>query len=75
MYNSTTKCVCGYEYEYNYTDGQVVKGDKPFIPISIGKDDLRVFYEDRDRRDYYSDGKYEVTIYACPKCGTLKINI
>lgn len=69
----TMKCICGYEYEYDYRERQVVKGDKSFIQLILSNK-ITVSYLS-DYRDYYSDGFSETTLYACPKCGTVKIDI
>lgn len=63
------KCVCGYEYDYNFIDGEkvVITGDKPFINSGL----WAVFEIDDD---YYPTVTRE-TIYICPKCGTLKIEV
>lgn len=66
------KCVCGYIYEDEYIkrenkpgfDRIVIKGDREFIHISGS------FTIASDR--YYSSVK-QVELYACPKCGTIRM--
>lgn len=71
------KCVCGYEYEYEYKENHsgivVIKGDNPFFQLTLSNN-IKVVYQS-GYRDYYSDGFSETTLYACPKCGTVKIDI
>lgn len=55
------ECVCGYNVDYN------IECDKDFI-----QSELKVSFE--------KDGNYHKiitseTVYICPECGTLKINI
>lgn len=58
------KCVCGYEHERGLDNKgnlqENLVGDKPFKRIYINSR----FTDIRDNEFY---------IYACPKCGTLKI--
>lgn len=75
------KCnACGYEYEVEignkYIDTKIIKGDKAFIETSIQckialVDDCLYF-------GGYLKNPIEVDekiVYACPKCGTLKIEV
>lgn len=61
------KCLCGYEKieKWNSEDGEEV-GDEKFILVNFG------LYP-QVRRDYFED--YKIEVYACPKCGTLKIDV
>lgn len=69
------KCVCGYErissdYELDERleeDFDFKNGDEDFIALNI-----TATYESEGI--YYTNIK-EAHIYACPKCGTLKMNI
>lgn len=56
------KCVCGYEYEENYTGGEkiVVAGDAPFRRYTVV-----MFNCDEHSHD-------TKTIYVCPKCATMR---
>jgi acetone carboxylase gamma subunit len=56
------KCVCGYQV-YEYTD----KLQEPFRQIQIYMESIYCEVKDNKRDEYY--------IYACPKCGTLKIDL
>lgn len=70
------KCVCGYEYDEEWNSEErryvVILGDKPFIRLYTSND-IKVYY--KRRSDYYSNGEEEVSLYACPKCGTVKVDI
>lgn len=58
------KCVCGYEYNTKYENGkEILIGDEEFIP---SKNSL-TYRADKDLCNK--------TIFICPKCGTLKIDI
>lgn len=67
------KCACGYEceisWENKYREFVKVKGDEEFIETKIQ------CYINPDWALGYSSRTEERTVYACPKCGTLKINI
>jgi len=61
------KCICGYEHENGIgEDGEwndFLKGDEEFINI-----------ENRFQRYIKGVNEYrEVYLYACPKCGTIKM--
>lgn len=64
------KCICGYEHEEEFDNEdryyKTINGDDKFKEI------CGTFLIEDD--DYYKL-KREVSIYACPKCGTLKIEI
>ena len=67
------KCICGYEKLYDYqTDDCVEVGDKEFIRIDcFGKP-----FETSVKTPYYCSSDYQTTyLYACPKCGVIKVNI
>ena len=60
------KCACGYEYHRIFgepTGDETNKGNQDFIAVGVT---LTI------PRDY--DPDRPVQVYACPKCGTLKIN-
>lgn len=72
------KCVCGYEYETKleearetmfgmHRDTTIVKGDIPFKQIKVGGD--------KDNPYFYIKDEAQPKLYACPKCGTLKIEV
>lgn len=65
------KCVCGYEHETVWLPKQkyvkIIKGDEEFKEIE------GTFL--MDEGDYFHKRTVQVGIYACPKCGTLKITI
>ena len=71
------KCAaCNYEqlsdYELSMRDDlpeDFVNGETPF------KESCNQMYFQMSSSDYRWNGKEEKTIYACPKCGTLKIDI
>lgn len=63
------KCVCGYEYSEGLDDNAnwgVLAGDKKFLVIK-GAFLLQPTASWED--------EYNVPLFACPKCGTVKINI
>lgn len=60
------KCACGYIYKQGFDDDgdfKVLEGGKPFIDVNLTA---------TISQDY---PHYITNIYACPKCGTLKIEI
>ena len=59
------KCICGYEKkEYYEGDNNDVLGDDEFIEISGG------FTIDVD--NYFKETR-KVSLMACPKCGTVRM--
>ena len=62
------KCLCGYEYDYKYEEGEMVvlKGDDEFIEVSGN-------FTRTEKYDYDSDEIIYVSVHACPKCKTLQI--
>lgn len=70
------KCQCGYEYVSDWSlediledNPSFVNGKNEFIP---SKNEIQFMFHDGD---CYSDGYMNKTIYACPECGTLKIEV
>lgn len=62
------KCVCGYEHEPENKlckNGAVIYANKPFVQLYVSMD-LYNFYDFKLKR-------YKV--FACPKCGTLKVEV
>jgi acetone carboxylase gamma subunit len=64
------KCVCGYEHTEEW-DSEIkayktITGDSDFIEI-----DGKFTVNDGDP---WHRNQRDIRIYACPKCGTLKIN-
>lgn len=66
------KCVCGYEHlrEWQLEEGQTT-GDKEFITLQHPV--IRI--EDECFDGWHGSPLKDVDIYACPKCGTLKIEV
>ena len=70
------KCLCGYEQISNKWElSERLKVDPDF---ENGED---IFYESEQTveftiapMDYNWDGKQKEFLYACPKCGTIKID-
>ncbi len=69
------KCICGYTHyqewqiqDMNEDKVEFVQGEEPFLRSS----NYHVF--DNQKLSYH-ETKIERAIYACPKCGTLKIEI
>ena len=73
------KCLCGYERISEWSEWEFeqaieqnpdfVNGEEAFIESNSSMN-----FQMRES-DYSSDGSSNCTIYACPKCGTLKIDI
>jgi predicted RNA-binding Zn-ribbon protein involved in translation (DUF1610 family) len=72
-YDENTKTytcpVCGYKRieEMKY-DGKILEGDEPFI-------EMENFALHSTSRDGYYPTPHTHTVYACPKCGILQLNI
>ena len=70
------KCTCGYEYEeedIDYSDGSIVLpqvGDEPFLKCESVYFAFPTFNKFNERT-----GSNVSSIYACPKCGTVKVDI
>lgn len=69
------KCLCGYEHIEDWEvsrklkeNPEFVNGDEEFL---YSNDDMH--FKDKDTL-IFSDGMPK-TVFACPKCGTLKIHI
>ena len=67
------KCAaCGYEYEQRYGGGMngteeiVVKGDDKFVRIGG-------HFTRPESSHGYCSALQEVQLYACPKCGTVRM--
>jgi len=71
------ECVCGYTH-YNEYQLEDLKRDN--VPFNQGDQKFfkmisrQVFDNEQDSYSYY-ETKREHYIYACPKCGTLKIEL
>jgi hypothetical protein len=62
------KCICGYEKGTIYTnDNEMEAGDENFIKLNVA------FLRDNSYRGYESEPSPS-TLYACPKCGTVKVD-
>lgn len=66
------KCVCGYEYEDKWNPAgrnyDILKGDEEFIRVE-GSFTI-------SRNDWCHDWCHRtvaVSLYACPKCGTIRM--
>lgn len=68
--DASMKCVCGYEYEEylhdDHGDLYATKGDEEFLELA------GPFHHIRHRHGYHSE-HIPVKLYACPKCGTVRI--
>jgi len=74
------RCICEYEYETEWKPNPynkkglgkeiVIKGNKPFKKLEI-------IAKQNITHNYGSDTfeHRDTSIYACPKCGTLKLDI
>ena len=59
------KCICGYVHESKVVNGEWqenYKGDTEFCEITGSTFKISNVWDDN----------YEITLYACPKCGTIK---
>ncbi len=68
------KCqACGYEYEKDWVNGNftVTNGDDKFIGISLSND---IQVKNDTRENQYTYEYPTLKLYACPKCGTVKID-
>ena len=63
------KCLCGYEYEEEYQvfENVAIKGDAAFIKIDG-------HFTTTKEHDYNPSEMVNVSIYACPRCKTLRTN-
>ena len=65
------KCICGYEHETEWNSKQryneTIKGDEKFTEIK-GTFLVKTEY------DYSAPDIRQISLYACPKCGTVRIN-
>jgi hypothetical protein len=60
------KCICGYEHQSGFDDGEWkenIIGDERFIKV-----DGVIFM-----RDMHTNEEDRVYLYACPKCGTVRM--
>lgn len=66
------KCICGYEkVEHWRTDDGIGIGDEDFITIDcFGKP-----FETSKRKNNWNGDCETTYLYACPKCGTVKMDI
>jgi hypothetical protein len=65
------KCICGYEKLEDWqTDDNKAVGDEDFIRIDcFGK----AFETDKKCNDYYGNEYRKAFLFACPKCGTVRM--
>jgi len=73
------KCVCGYEKITDWDTYELKSKLEEFPDFKNGDEDFKmsnstINFQLREI-DYYENGESNETIYACPKCGTLKIDI
>ena len=66
------KCVCGYENEVDET-GAALDDNEPFTRIYAVKDDGRTI--PFSKVVWNAPSKEGITLYACPRCGTIKIEV
>ena len=64
------KCLCGYEYRSECRDPN--KFHKPFIKLELAE---KVSGYVDSTTDNLEDCSTYTTLYACPICGTLKIEL
>lgn len=58
------KCLCDHKHSADFIDGEIVEQGTPFVR-------LEKVYPAR----YKGMGEYkDLVIYACPVCGTLKVD-
>ena len=61
------KCVCGYERVEAWRDDQKDIGDEDFIWL----DQIHPKAKNKNR-GYYEPEYCDVSLYMCPKCGTIR---
>lgn len=66
------KCICGYEIEKEW-DKEPIKGDELFIPISSIAGFTMPNPKEMEYGDYNYNLNVNIDLYACPKCGTVKM--
>lgn len=77
------KCICGYEHGYVNVDDpekgltcEKIEGEYGgFRSIEVRTTDSEEHCDIRADRPVYHYGMTEVDMYACPKCGTVKIDL
>jgi len=62
------KCVCGHEHDYD-SPQPVSKDSNPFIRVGV------VEHTGYDSRILNKTTNHRISLYACPKCGTIKIEV
>lgn len=66
------KCpCCGYEVEYDWRDGNYIKGDESFIRIDNPVNRRYSFETDRPNYNCYGTTYEEVILLGCPKCHSI----
>lgn len=64
------KCgACKYEYEYDYSLRETIKGNHKFIDLESGIIEIENKYFD----GWHGDRMKRTSLCACPKCGTIRI--
>ena len=70
------KCICGYERVDKWRLGDKLEGDPNF---KNGDEDFNMSAHpvriDMQEEYYGRDGIEDKYLYACPKCGTVKIDL
>jgi len=62
------KCAgCGYEPEYDIKEKKMIENDKAFVKI-FTEGDFYILPPDSDGEE-----DFDVHLYACPRCGTVKM--
>ena len=64
------QCVCGYKYKKDDSDLEPLEGDEEFIKLNLSNH-IKM-HKVNTITNYYGLCK-EITLYACPKCHTIKI--
>jgi hypothetical protein len=76
------KCICGYEHKQEFVkhDEDMIKktGREVHWETTVGDEEFITIegtFLIRKEQSYGPDKVDEVCLWACPKCGTLKIDI
>ncbi len=64
------KCICGYDSEYREPPPTIDYTYELEHPESIPKKFIKL-----DSHDYQGYSTLSRTLYACPKCGTVKVEL
>jgi hypothetical protein len=70
------QCVCGYAHYNDWEINNMIQDETPYeqgYSEFLMMTAVQTF--DNKNNNYYTSSLDTYTVYACPKCGTLKINV